>query len=90
MRAAKLLFVSLMAVGLLACESRTDRTDGGGVILSISDFDGLPIFVSVNSTTGFVQVGETDGLFWEDANQAGDANNWFYDVRAINACGQEP
>ena len=58
MRAAKLLFVSLMAVGLLACESRTDRTDGGGVILSISDFDGLPIAVSVNSTTGFVQVGE--------------------------------
>jgi hypothetical protein len=58
MRAAKLFLVSLLAVGLLACESRTDRTDGGGVILSISDFDGLPIAVSVNSGTGFVQVGE--------------------------------
>jgi hypothetical protein len=58
MRAAKLFLVGLVAVGLLACESRTDRTDGGGIILSISDFDGLPIAVSVNNDDGFVQVEE--------------------------------
>jgi hypothetical protein len=58
MRAAKLFFVSLLAFGMLACESRTDRTDGGGIILSISDFDGLPLAVSVNSGNGFVQVEE--------------------------------
>ena len=58
MRAAKLFLISLVALGFLACESRTDRTDSGGVILSISDFDGLPIAVAVNSDDGFVQVGE--------------------------------
>jgi len=58
MRAVKLFLVSLMVVGLLACESRVDRTDGGGIILSISDFDGLPIAVAVNLGNGFVQVGE--------------------------------
>jgi hypothetical protein len=58
MRAAKLFIVSLLVIGLLGCESRTDRTDGGGVLLSITDFDGLPIAVSVNFAGGFVQVGE--------------------------------
>ena len=58
MRAVKLFLISLVAVGLFACESRTDRTDGGGIILSITDFDGLPIAVAVNAGNGFVQLGE--------------------------------
>ena len=48
---AKLAQSGLVAVLMLAavsCESRTDRQDGGGVILSFTDFDGRPINVSVN------------------------------------------
>lgn len=55
-----MLMISLVAA-LTACESRTDKTDGGGVLLSISDFDGLPIAVGVNATLaagGFVQIEE--------------------------------
>lgn len=48
------LFGALM-VGALSCEARTDRTDTGGVLLTISDFDGLPIAASVNDSA-FVQV----------------------------------
>ena len=44
------LLILLLAVGLAGCSSRTDRTDGGGVLLSVSDFDGLPLLVGVNST----------------------------------------
>lgn len=49
----------ILAIGLLGCESRTDQAGGGGVLLSVSDFDGLPILVSVNSAAlagGFVQI----------------------------------
>lgn len=58
---ANLLLIICLAVAVTACESRTDRTDGGGVLLSVSDFDGLPIAVSVNGTLavgGFVQIEE--------------------------------
>ena len=60
-RVANILLIICLVAVLAACESRTDRTDGGGVLLSISDFDGLPIAVSVNATLaagGFVQVEE--------------------------------
>ena len=42
----------LLALGLVVagCESRTDRTDSGGVLLSVTDFDGLPVQASVNAT----------------------------------------
>ena len=40
-----------MALALAGCESRTDQVDGGGVLLSITDFDGLPAQVSVNTAT---------------------------------------
>ncbi|MFQ5526665.1 MAG: hypothetical protein ACE5GX_10425 [Thermoanaerobaculia bacterium] len=58
MKAIRIVAIGLLAVSLAACESRTARTDGGGVLLSISDFDGLPIAIAVNSSNGFVQVGE--------------------------------
>ena len=48
-----LLLVGTFALG---CESRTDKTETGGVEISISDFDGLPISSSVAS--GIVQIGE--------------------------------
>jgi hypothetical protein len=45
-----LLLPALVLAGtFLGCESRTDKTDGGGVLLSVSDFDGLPISVSMNA-----------------------------------------
>lgn len=46
----------LAAVASTGCESRTDRSEGG-VILSITDFDGLPVRVPVNGSGGIVQLG---------------------------------
>ena len=57
-KVANLLLIVCLVVVFTACESRTDRTDSGGVVLSITDFDELPIAVSVNSTGAFVTVGE--------------------------------
>lgn len=52
----KFKFLVLIAVLLLVvgCNSRTDKADSGGVILSVSDFDGLPFQVSV---TGAMAIG---------------------------------
>ena len=61
MKPTRFIALGLLAVSLLGCEGRTDRTDGGGVLLSISDFDGLPILLAVNSvdpTFSFLQIGE--------------------------------
>ncbi len=59
-RVTNYLLVIVLAVGLAGCDSRTDRTDGGGVLLSVSDFDGLPLLVGVNSTLsgggGLIQI----------------------------------
>lgn len=57
------LLTILLLVGLGGCEARTDKGDTGGVLLTISDFDGLPISVSVNGAApplgpGFVQIGQ--------------------------------
>lgn len=52
---AQSTLLAVMMVGLLSCEERTDRTDTGGVLLTVSDFDGLPFAVSVNNSD-FVQV----------------------------------
>lgn len=52
---SKLASTGLLAVALLgawSCEKETDRTDGGGVLLTITDFDGLPAEVSVNNPSG--------------------------------------
>lgn len=47
-RTIKTLALAFAALALTACESRTDKTDGGGVLLSLSDFDGLPVVVSAS------------------------------------------
>lgn len=63
MRTLKLGTIVLLAVALTACESRTDKTDSGGVLLSVSDFDGLPVQIAVNAAVqagGLVQVEEID------------------------------
>jgi hypothetical protein len=45
-RIQKALALSCFALALGGCESRTDKVDGGGVLLSLTDFDGLPVVVS--------------------------------------------
>ncbi len=64
MRALGKILIALALVALVAgCEARTDKTDGGGVLLSITDFDGLPVGVSVNTTValgGFVSIDEIE------------------------------
>jgi hypothetical protein len=47
-RIQKALALSCFALALVGCESRTDQVDGGGVLLSLTDFDGLPVIVSAN------------------------------------------
>jgi hypothetical protein len=47
--AAKTALVLAFLLLALGCDSRVDNTDGGGVLLSVSDFDGLPTVVSVSS-----------------------------------------
>jgi hypothetical protein len=51
-RFAQLTLALLLPLALAACDARTEKTDGGGVILSITDFDGLPVRVSVNDPAG--------------------------------------
>lgn len=47
-RVTRIVALAAVALAFLGCESRTDKTDGGGVLLSISDFDGLPINISTS------------------------------------------
>ena len=54
-----LIAVSLLAVGFVGCSSNSPSgQDQGGVVLSVTDFDGLPIQVSVNLVApgGFLQI----------------------------------
>jgi len=58
-RVTNCFLILLLAIGLAGCDSRTDRTDSGGVLLSVSDFDGLPLLASVNNTLaegGLIQI----------------------------------
>ena len=47
-RMIKTLALTCAALAFVGCESRTDKVDGGGVLLSLSDFDGLPVVVSAS------------------------------------------
>jgi hypothetical protein len=61
-RYARFTALALALVVVLGCEASTDKTDGGGIILSISDFDGLPISISASASAaaGVVQIGTID------------------------------
>ncbi len=50
-RISKILALVATAFLLFGCNSRTDKADSGGVILSVSDFDGLPLLISVTNDT---------------------------------------
>jgi hypothetical protein len=56
-----LLLLAALPLGLQGCgNSRISSTDGGGVTLSISEFDGLPVQVSMSdaATIRMVQIGQ--------------------------------
>jgi len=55
-----LALLAIALVGVAACKTRTDRTDTGGVILAVTDFDGLPSVVSVNCFLAEVALGLCD------------------------------
>ena len=57
-RQITLAILTIIVLALGACEGRTDKVDGGGVLLSVTDFDGLPVRVSVNDAGAILQVGE--------------------------------
>lgn len=46
-RTVSLLFLAVLVLALGSCRSRTDRSEGS-VLLSVTDFDGLPLAVSVS------------------------------------------
>ncbi len=54
------LVLTLAAVALVSalagCNTRTDKTDTGGIILTVTDFDGVPTGASVNCLLGEVAV----------------------------------
>lgn len=57
-RMIKTLALTCAALAFVGCEARTDKVDGGGVLLSLSDFDGLPVVVSASTDCCNVAVEE--------------------------------
>lgn len=55
-RSISLLLAACVLLALGGCNDRTDESEGS-VLLSVSDFDGLPVRVSVNATT-LLQIDE--------------------------------
>jgi hypothetical protein len=58
-KAIPLLLALSLGFGIVGCNSRTDKSDGS-VVLSVSDFDGLPTQVSANQAVanGGVVIGQ--------------------------------
>lgn len=55
---SRLLTLGILVLALGACSSGDlSSTDSGGVILSISDFNGLPTVVSVSGSGGLATIG---------------------------------
>lgn len=61
-KTTRVLLLAAFCVGLLACEARTDKSGSGGVLLTVSSFDGLPVIVSVTlaTETGVVSIEELE------------------------------
>jgi len=57
---------------------------------AVSGASGYRIFRSTSPQAGtFVLLAETSSTSYEDLNQGGNGNSYYYLVRAINGCGQE-
>lgn len=44
-RHTRISALALTLLAILGCETRTDKADDGGILLSVSDFNGLPLVV---------------------------------------------
>jgi hypothetical protein len=55
-RFARIFALATLTLAVFGCEARTDKSDGGGVLLSISDFDGLPTAISASAAVAAGQV----------------------------------
>lgn len=54
----RLLTLGILVLALGACSSGDiSKTDSGGVTLSVTDFDGLPISLSASASGDFAQIG---------------------------------
>lgn len=47
------------------------------------------VYRSASPSSGFQQIGDVAGTFFEDRDQFTSANSWYYVVRAADACGHE-
>jgi len=48
--------MAILLVAALGCRTRTDKSNGGGLLLSISDFNGLPSTISASTSFAAGQV----------------------------------
>lgn len=58
-KVSRYLLTAIAGLGLLStlgCDSRAHQTDSGGVIVVITDFNGLPAEVSVSASNGVVSI----------------------------------
>ena len=74
-RTVSLLSLAVLVLALGSCRSRTDRSEGS-VLLSVTDFDGLPL--SVSTTAGPTSIGEITLQ-----NFAKDPNGTVSDLQSI-------
>ncbi|MGB6642215.1 MAG: hypothetical protein WBG67_15680, partial [Thermoanaerobaculia bacterium] len=59
-RYSHLILLLVLLVVMTGCSNSAAQTDSGGIILSVSDFDGLPISIGVSASGGLVQIGQID------------------------------
>lgn len=74
----KIALAGVLVLGLLACEARTDRTDGGGVLLTFGDIDWTSGYSMSAAVVSGVQI-ETLNLL-SVAKQPGGATSSLMDV----------
>src|SRR5687767_2508864 len=55
-RAIRIALGACLLVALAGCEASTHQTDSGGVLLRVTDFDGLPTVISVTGAGGHVAI----------------------------------
>lgn len=55
-RAIRIALGACLVVALAGCEEATHQTDSGGVLLRVTDFDGLPNVISVSGAGGHVSI----------------------------------
>lgn len=56
-RTQRLLTFASLVLALAGCSGDVGKTDSGGVTLSVTDFDGLPISISASASGDLAQIG---------------------------------